>query len=87
MSGTLEVNDSASQVLGDETQRLIARELADRVRRNSTIDWVDPKNARAKMRITVKRLLRQCGYPPDKQAKAIETVLDQAKVLEASWVT
>lgn len=77
----LEVNDRAVQALGDETLRVIARELADTVRQNATIDWVDRENARARMRVTVKRLLRNYGYPPDKQAKATETVLEQARVL------
>ena len=35
----LEVNDSAVKVLGDETLKTIAREIADKVRKNATIDW------------------------------------------------
>ncbi len=46
----LEVNDSAVQVLGDDTLRLIARELVDSVRRNVSIDWTVKESVRAKLR-------------------------------------
>ena len=79
----LETNDSAVQVLGDETLRTIARELVDTVRRNVTIDWTLRENVRANLRRLVRRILRRHGYPPDKQAKATLTVLEQAEVLSA----
>ena len=81
----LETNDSAVQVLGDETLRDIARELVDTVRRNVTIDWTLRENVRANLRRLVKRILRKHGYPPDKQEKATQTVLEQAEVLSAGW--
>lgn len=77
----LETNDSAVQVLGDETLRTIAREVADAVRKNVTIDWTVRENVRAQLRVIVKRILRKYGYPPDKQEKATNTVLEQAEVL------
>ncbi len=83
----LETNDSAVQVLGDETLRGIARELVDAVRRNVTIDWTVQENARARIRALVKRILRMRGYPPDKQEKATTTVLEQAEVLSEGWAT
>ena len=82
----LETNDSAVQVLGDETLRAIARELVDTVRSNVTIDWTLRENVRAKLRAMVKRILRKHGYPPDKQEKATLTVLEQAEVLSEGWV-
>ena len=81
----LETNDSAVQVLGDETLRAIARELVDTVRSNVTIDWTLRENVRAKLRAMVKRILRKHGYPPDKQEKATVTVLEQAEVLSEGW--
>ena len=81
----LGVNDSAVQVLGDETLRGIARELVDTVRGNVTIDWTLRENVRANLRRLVKRILRKHGYPPDKQEKATQTVLEQAEVLSAGW--
>ena len=81
----LETNDSAVQVLGDDTLRDIARELVDTVRRNVTIDWTLRENVRANLRRLVKRILRKHGYPPDKQEKATQTVLEQAEALSAGW--
>ncbi len=83
----LETNDSAVRVLGDETLRTIARELVEAVRTNVTIDWTLRENVRAHLRVLVKRILRKHGYPPDKQEKATQTVLEQAEVLSAGWAT
>jgi type I restriction enzyme R subunit len=82
----LEVNDSAVQVLGDETLKVIAREIADKVRANTTIDWTIRESARARLMVLVKRTLSKYGYPPDKQQKAIDTVLRQAELLADSLV-
>lgn len=76
----LEVNDSAVQVLGDETLKIIAREIADKVRSNWSIDWTIKESARAKLMVLVKRTLNKYGYPPDKQQKAVDTVLKQAEL-------
>jgi type I restriction enzyme R subunit len=81
----LETNDSAVKVLGDETLRTIARELVETVRRNVTIDWTLRENVRAQLRVLVKRILRKYGYPPDKQEKATQTVLEQAALLSEEW--
>jgi type I restriction enzyme, R subunit len=81
----LEVNDSAVQELGDETLKAIARELVEMVRNNVTIDWTVKESVRAKLRIMVKRILRKYNYPPDKQAKATQTVLEQAELIAADW--
>ena len=81
----LETNDSAVQVLGNETLHEIARELVETVRGNVTIDWTLRENVRANLRRLVKRILRKHGYPPDKQEKATRTVLEQAEVLSAEW--
>jgi type I restriction enzyme R subunit len=81
----LETNDSAVKILGDETLRAIARELVETVRNNVTIDWTLRENVRAQLRVLVKRVLRKHGYPPDKQEKATQTVLELAEVLSAEW--
>ena len=83
----LEANDSAVAVLGDDTLRGIARELVEAVRANVTIDWTLRENVRAQLRVIVKRILRKYGYPPDKQEKATQTVMEQAEVLSEAWVT
>ena len=77
----LEVNDSAVMVLGDDQLTEIAREITDKVRANATIDWTIRESARARLMVIVKRTLTKWGYPPDKKAKAIETVLKQAELM------
>ena len=81
----LEVNDSAVKVLGEPTLAGIARELVATVKKNVTIDWTMRENVRAQLRVIVKRILRKYGYPPDKQEKATQLVLEQAEVLSGEW--
>ncbi len=83
----LEVNDSAVKILGDDTLKTIARELVATVRKNVSLDWTIRDNVRAQLRVYVKRILRKYGYPPDKQEKATQTVLEQAEVLSEVWVS
>jgi len=82
----LETNDSAVKVLGDETLKIIAKEIADKVKRNATIDWTIRESARAKLMVLVRRTLTKYGYPPDKQQKAIDTVLKQAELIADEMV-
>ncbi|HEU4324853.1 MAG TPA: type I restriction endonuclease subunit R [Roseiflexaceae bacterium] len=81
----LEVNDSAVKVLGDDKLKAIARDLTQAVRRNITIDWAVRESVRAKMRLAVKRVLKNSGYPPDKEERATQTVLEQAELLGERW--
>jgi len=81
----LEVNDSAVKVLGEPTLCSIAHELVETIRNSVTIDWTEREAVRAKIRVAVKRILRRHGYPPDKQEKATQTVLQQAELLCADW--
>jgi type I restriction enzyme R subunit len=81
----LETNDSAVKVLGETILKTIARELVATVHKNVTIDWTLRQNARAQLRVLVKRILRKHGYPPDKQEKATQTVLEQAALLSETW--
>ncbi len=62
-------------------RRTIARELADTVRKNATIDWTQMESVRAGMRVAVKRVLRKYGYPPDQQERATALVFEQAEQL------
>ncbi len=73
------------KVLGEPTLTKIARELADMVKKNVTIDWTVRENVRAQLRVLVKRILRKYGYPPDKQEQATKIVLEQAEVLSEMW--
>ena len=82
----LAANESAVEVLGDETLKKIAQELVDRVRKSVTVDWSKRENARAQLRVLVKRILRKYGYPPDKQERATQLVLEQTEVLCSDWM-
>lgn len=81
----LGVSDSAVKVLGDETLKAIAKELADAIHKNVTIDWTKKESIQAKMRLMVKKILAKHGYPPNKQERATETVLEQAREICADW--
>ncbi|PIE68275.1 MAG: DEAD/DEAH box helicase, partial [Deltaproteobacteria bacterium] len=78
-------NGSAREMLGDEKLRTIAQLLVERVKRSVSIDWTLRENARAQIRVMVKRILRQYGYPPDLQKAATELVIEQAEVLCKEW--
>jgi len=71
---------SARDVRGQDQLRELAIVLVERVRKNASIDWNLKESVRARMKVMVKRLLRQYGYPPDMQTLVIELVLEQAKV-------
>jgi type I restriction enzyme R subunit len=79
------LGNNAALVLGAPTLKTIARELVAAGRTNVTIDWTVRENVRAHLRVIVKRILRKYGYPPDKQEKATQTVLEQAEVLSEGW--
>jgi len=78
-------NKSAVEVLGNEKLRDLARVLVQRVKDNTSIDWTIKESVRSKLKVIVKRLLRQYGYPPDKQLIATENVLKQAELLADEW--
>ncbi|MBW4557958.1 MAG: type I restriction endonuclease subunit R [Trichormus sp. ATA11-4-KO1] len=76
----LSQNQSAQDVMGVDKLRELAIVLVDRIRKNASIDWNLKESVRSRMKVAVKRLLRQYGYPPDMEALATELVLEQAKV-------
>lgn len=71
--------------MGDDKLRIIATELVMNVKKNVSVDWAQRETARARIRVLVKRILNKWGYPPDLQAAAVQTVLEQAEVLSAEW--
>ncbi|KUK77363.1 MAG: type I restriction-modification system restriction subunit [candidate division WS6 bacterium 34_10] len=80
-------NESAKKVLGDDILREISTELVEKVRRNASIDWTIRESARAKLRVLVKRTLRNYNYPPDKQKSATEKVLKQAELFTENSIS
>ena len=81
----LETNDSAVAVLGDEILSTLARDLAETVRKNTSIDWTLKASVRARLRVMVRRTLRKYGYPLDMQKKATKTVIQQAELIGKEW--
>jgi type I restriction enzyme R subunit len=78
-------NESAVKAMGDDKLKVIAAELVTKVRQSTTIDWTMRESARAAIRVMVKRILRQYGYPPDFQDAAVQTILLQAELLCKDW--
>lgn len=74
-------NDSAKTLMQKDKLRELAVALTNTIRQNATIDWTIKENVRAKLKVAVKRILRQYGYPPDMQMLATETVLKQAEMI------
>ena len=79
-------NEEAVREMGDEILKKIAHELAENLRKRTTVDWAVRENVRASLRLLVKRILRKYKYPPDRQEAAVQLVLDQAETLSAAWV-
>ena len=79
-------SESAVNVLGNDSLKVIAHELLIGLKGNITVDWVHRESARARMRVLVKRILRKYGYPPDLQDIAVQTVLRQAEALSSAWM-
>jgi type I restriction enzyme R subunit len=76
----LTVNKSAMELMGDEKLMIIAKELVERVKRSTTIDWTIRQSAKDKVKLEVKRVLRFHKYPPDDEPRATDTVLEQAEL-------
>ncbi|MCH3959811.1 MAG: type I restriction endonuclease subunit R [Selenomonas sp.] len=74
-------NESAKEVMGDEILKQIARDLTESIRKNISVDWSIRKSVQAKMKMIIKRLLKKYGYPPDQTAAAVETVMEQTKLM------
>ena len=84
-SASTSENESARQVMGEPTLRVIAHELVASIKSSVSVDWMHREAARARIRVLVKRLLRKYGYPPDLQDAAVQNVLQQAEALSADW--
>lgn len=74
-------NESARDLMGKDKLRELAVIITERVKQNASIDWTIKESVRAKLKVIIKRTLRQYGYPPDMQKLATETVLKQAELI------
>lgn len=78
-------NESAVRELGDDTLKQIAREITEKLRKSTTVDWQVRDSVRAQLKILVRRTLQRWKYPPDKAVEAIELVMKQAETLSNAW--
>jgi len=74
-------NESAKEIMGEDILMQIARDLTQSIKNNISVDWAIRESVQAKMKMTIKRLLRKYGYPPDKTAKAVDIVMEQTKLM------
>lgn len=72
-------DESARTQMGEDALRVLARELVDAVRRNAGADWWRREPIRAVMRVTIRRILREKGYPPSARLQAVHNVILQAE--------
>ncbi len=78
-------NESAVELMGNDSLKVIAHELLVSLKGSVSVDWSHRESARARMRVLVKRILRKHGFPPDLQDAAVQTVLRQAEALSSQW--
>ena len=78
-------NESARDAMGDPGLRVIAAALVKTIRQNATVDWNVMAATRARMRVAVKRILRDYGYPPDMENEAVQNILRQAEEFAPLW--
>ena len=80
-------NESAVREMGDETLKAIARELTEKLRKSTTVDWQVRESVRARLRILVRRTLQRYKYPPERSDEAVKLLLEQAEALSNGWTT
>jgi len=76
-------SESAREFMERDRLRELAAVLYEKLKSNASIDWTIKESVKAKLKVIVKRTLRQFGYPPDMQMLATETVLKQAELIAA----
>ncbi|MGO1274494.1 MAG: type I restriction endonuclease subunit R [Corynebacterium variabile] len=74
-------DESAVDIMGSDTLATIARELVERMRKDIRTDWTVRDDVKAKMRATIKRLLRKYKYPPNQQKEAIIALMNQMEAM------
>jgi type I restriction enzyme R subunit len=80
------LNENASaKDLGDETLKMIAKEITEKLRKSTTVDWQKRESIRSRLKIIIRRTLQKYKYPPDKTIDAIELVMKQAEILANDW--
>jgi len=81
MTGLNEASSITPDTATHDEVSVIATGLIRNVRQNVQVDWWRRDDVRKKMRVSIRRILRKHGFPPDLQADAIKKVVRQAEVL------
>ena len=80
-------NQSAVEVLGNDELKVIAQLVLEALKKNVTVDWAHRQSVRARLRVIIKDILEDHGYPPDLSAKAVKNVLAQAEAMSLRWAS
>ena len=73
--------NQSTQFLQDEKMRELIHAIVTRVRKSATWLWLKKTNIQAELRLQVKKLLMQYGYPPDLAKMEADKVLEQSELL------
>jgi len=73
--------NESTKLLDDQKMKELIHTIVDVVRKNATIDWGKREDVRAKLRLTVKKILMRYGYPPDLARLEADKVLAQSESL------
>ena len=76
----LKQNESTNFLEDDKMKELI-HTIVDVIRKNATVDWSKRDDVRAKLRLTVKKILMRYGYPPDIAKMEADKVIAQGEAL------
>lgn len=76
---------SAIREMADDTLKALARELTEKLRKSTTVDWQKRESVRARLRNLVRITLRRHKYPPEYTDDAVQLVLSQAERLADDW--
>lgn len=76
----LSTNDS-TKFLEDHKMKELIHVIVDKIRKNATVDWEKREDVRARLRLTVKKVLIRYGYPPDLAKIEADRVIEQSELL------
>lgn len=79
-------NESAKEVMSQDTLKELAIAVFEALKKNVTLDWQYKENVRARLRLAVKRVLKEYGYPPDMQKLAVDRVIEQAELVAKNLI-
>jgi type I restriction enzyme R subunit len=73
--------NESTKFLEDQKMKELIHVIVDTIRKNATVDWEKREDVRAKLRLTVKKILMRYGYPPDLARIEADRVLEQGELL------